>query len=292
MLQQQLGAMQINRIIEYQSSEYVRTSFFPHTTPEDWPQHEQWMKPHAMDPETGNLTLVMQAYLIRTRHHNIIVDTCVGDYKPRPSRASWHMQARGTVPANLAAAGMRPEQVDYVFCTHMHVDHVGWNTRLQDGRWVPMFPNAKYIFARQELAYWEALPRDERTAHFVDSVLPIVEAGQAVLVDNDYALNDEVWLEPTPGHTPAHVSVRLSSNGAQAVITGDMIHSPVQCLEPEWVMRADTDAAQACQTRRAFLERYCDTDVLVCGSHFPAPSMGHIVARDKAFWFQFIGAAR
>jgi glyoxylase-like metal-dependent hydrolase (beta-lactamase superfamily II) len=102
------------------------------------------------------------------------------------------MQARGTVPANLAAAGMRPEQVDYVFCTHMHVDHVGWNTRLQDGRWVPMFPNAKYIFARQELAYWEALPRDEHTAHFVDSVLPIVEAGQAVLVDNDYALNDEV----------------------------------------------------------------------------------------------------
>jgi glyoxylase-like metal-dependent hydrolase (beta-lactamase superfamily II) len=249
------------------------------------------MKPHAMDADTGNLTLIMQAYLVRTRHHNIIVDTCVGDHKPRPSRANWHMQSRGTVPANLATAGISPEQIDYVFCTHMHVDHVGWNTRLQDGRWVPMFPNAKYIFSKKELQYWEALPRDERTAHFVDSVLPIVEAGQAVLVENTYALNDEVWLEPTPGHTPDHVSVRLSSNGAQAVITGDMIHSPVQCLEPEWVMRADTDPVQACQTRRAFLERYCETDVLVCGSHFPAPSMGHIVSRDQAFWFQFVPAA-
>ena len=190
------------------------------------------MKPHAMDPETGNLTLIMQAYLVRTRHHNILVDTCVGDQKPRPSRANWHMQSRGTVPANLAAAGIHPEQIDYVFCTHMHVDHVGWNTRLHDGRWVPMFPNAKYIFSKQEWHFWEALPRDERTAHIVDSVLPIVEAGQAVLVEHDYALNDEVWLEPTPGHTPDHVSVRLASNGAQAVITGDMIHSPVQCLEP------------------------------------------------------------
>ena len=291
MLQQQLGAMQINRIVEYKSSEYVRTSFFPTSTPEDWVQHESWMKPHAMDTDTGNLTLIMQAYLVRTRHHNIIVDTCVGDHKPRPSRANWHMQSRGTVPANLAAAGISPEQIDYVFCTHMHVDHVGWNTRLQDGRWVPMFPNAKYIFSKKELQYWEALPRDERTAHFVDSVLPIVEAGQAVLVENTYALNDEVWLEPTPGHTPDHVSVRLSSNGAQAVITGDMIHSPVQCLKPEWVMRADTDPEQACQTRRAFLERYCETEVLVCGSHFPAPSMGHIVARDQAFWFQFVPAA-
>ena len=240
-----------------------------------------------MDPETGNLTLIMQAFLIRTRHHNIIVDTCVGDNKPRPSRSSWHCNRGARLPANLAAAGMPPEQVDYVFCTHMHVDHVGWNTKLENGRWVPMFPNAKYILSKKELEYWEALPRDERTNHIVDSVLPIVEAGQAVLVDSDYALDDQVWLEPTPGHTPDHVSVHLSSNGVQAVITGDMIHTPVQCMEPEWVMRADTDPAQASQTRRAFLERYCDTDVLVCGTHFPAPSMGHVVPRDNAFWFEF-----
>jgi glyoxylase-like metal-dependent hydrolase (beta-lactamase superfamily II) len=287
MLQQQVGEMLIDRIVEYKSSEYERTSFFPKTTEADWARHQDWMQPHAMDPETGNLTLVMQAYLVRTRHHNIIVDTCVGDNKPRPSRASWNMQTRGTVPANLAAAGVHPEHIDYVFCTHMHVDHVGWNTTLKDGRWVPTFPNAKYIFSKRELDFWNALPRDEKTLHFVDSVLPIVEAKQAVLVEHDYALDDEVWLEPTPGHTPDHVSVHLASKGAQAVITGDMIHSPVQCLEPDWIMRADTQPEQACQTRRAFLERYCETDVLICGSHFPAPSVGHIVARDDAFWFQF-----
>jgi glyoxylase-like metal-dependent hydrolase (beta-lactamase superfamily II) len=185
---------------------------------------------------------------------------------------------------------MPPEQVDYVFCTHMHVDHVGWNNRLENGRWMPMFPNAKYIFSKKELEFWETQPRDDKTAHIVDSVLPIVEAGQALLVGSDYALDDEVWLEPTPGHTPDHVSVRLSSNGVQGVITGDMIHTPVQCLEPQWVMRADTDPAQASQTRRAFLERYCERDVLVCASHFPSPSFGRVVRDGNAFWFQYAKA--
>src|SRR5262249_12465814 len=164
--------------------------------------------------------------------------------------------------------------------THMHVDHVGWNTRLQDGRWVPTFPNAKYIFARKEWQYWEALPRDERTAHIVDSVIPIIEAGEGGFVGEKLSPPGLVRVSPShppPGHTRDHVSVRLSSNGVQGVITGDMIHSPVQCIEPGWVMRADSDSAQACQTRRAFLDRYCETDVLVWGTHFPAPSMGHIV---------------
>jgi glyoxylase-like metal-dependent hydrolase (beta-lactamase superfamily II) len=199
------------------------------------------------------------------------------------------MQARGTVPANLTAAGVHAEQIDYVFCTHMHTDHVGWNTQLQDGRWVPTFPNAKYIFSKAELDHWAALPRSETMEHFYDSVLPVVEAGQAVLVENDHALDDEVWLESTPGHTPDHMSLCLASKGHRAVITGDLIHSPVQCLEPDWTMRADFDPEQARYTRRAFLERYCDVDVLVCGSHFPAPSLGHIVSREDAFWFRFLG---
>lgn len=286
MLQQQLGEMVIHRIVEFESTDFEPLSFFPETTPDDWVEHKAWMQPHAMEPTSGNLILVMQAFLVRTRHHTILVDTCVGDSKPRSHRPSWHMQSRGTVPANLAAAGVHPDQIDYVFCTHMHTDHVGWNTQLQDGRWVPTFPKAQYIFSKKELDYWTALPRNEMMAHLDDSVLPIVEAGQAVLVENDYALDDEVWLESTPGHTPDHVSVRLKSNGVQAVISGDLIHSPVQCLEPDWIMRADYDPEQARRTRRAFLERYCEVDVLVCGTHFPAPSMGHIVARDKAFWFQ------
>jgi glyoxylase-like metal-dependent hydrolase (beta-lactamase superfamily II) len=228
----------------------------------------------------------MQSYLVRTRHHTILVDTCVGDHKKR-QRPSWNMTTSGKFLADLVAAGVRPEAVDYVLCTHLHVDHVGWNTQLRDGRWVPTFPNAKHVFSRQEWDYWAAVHQATPLEHIADSVLPIVEAGQAVFVANDYALTDEVWLEPTPGHTPNHVSVHLASNGVHAVITGDMMHSPVQCAELMWVARPDYDRDLARATRRAFLERYCDTDVLICGTHFPSPSMGHIVPHGDAFRFKY-----
>ena len=121
----------------------------------------------------------------------------------------------------------------------------------------------------------------------LDSILPVMEARQAQLVESDFALDDQVWLEPTPGHTPGHVSIRLASRGAHAVISGDAIHSPVQCLEPDWIMRADFDPNLARTTRRSFLERYCDSGVMVCATHFPEPSIGRVTQRDEAFWFEF-----
>lgn len=172
-------------------------------------------------------------------------------------------------------------------CTHLHSDHVGWNTQLRDGRWVPTFPNAKYIFARTEWEAFEALHRKHPQPQILDSVLPVMEAGQAELVSGDFALDDEVWLEPSPGHTPGHVCVRLGSQGKGAVITGDCIHSPVQCLEPQWKMRADSDAALAKATRRNFLERCCDSGTAVLATHFPGPSIGRIVRRGEAFWFDY-----
>jgi glyoxylase-like metal-dependent hydrolase (beta-lactamase superfamily II) len=141
-------------------------------------------------------------------------------------------------------------------------------------------------------AYWEGVHKQTPQNQIADSVIPILESGQAVLVANDYAINDAVWFESTPGHTPDHVSVRLASGGAQAVITGDMIHCPVQCAEPMWVARPDYNPELACHTRRAFLERYCDTDVLVCATHFPSPSFGHIVPKGKAFHFRYENASR
>jgi glyoxylase-like metal-dependent hydrolase (beta-lactamase superfamily II) len=245
------------------------------------------MEPWALDPVSGNLVLPIQAFLVRTRHHTILIDTCVGDHKPRPLRPFWHMQKLNTFLPRLAAAGVAPEDVDYVMCTHLHTDHVGWNTQLRDGRWVPTFPNAKYIFAEPEWESFEALHRRQPQPQFADSVLPVMEAGQAQLVASDFALDDEVWLEPTPGHTAGHVCVHLASQGAQAVITGDCIHSPVQCVEPGWVMRADVEPALASATRRRFLERYCDSGVKVCATHFPAPSLGRIIQRDDAFWFDY-----
>jgi glyoxylase-like metal-dependent hydrolase (beta-lactamase superfamily II) len=289
MTQYPLGQIVIQRIVESVCTAFEPLSFFPETTPDDWARHRTWMEPRALDPVSGNLVLVIQAFLVRTRRHTILIDTCVGHDKSRPQRRFWHMKKFDTFLPRLAAAGVRPEDVDYVMCTHLHSDHVGWNTQLRDGRWVPTFPNAKYIFARSEWEGFEALHRKHPQPQFLDSVLPIMEARQAELVSGDFALDDEVWLEPTQGHTPGHVSVHLASQGAQAVITGDCIHSPVQCLEPEWIMRADFDPTLARTTRRSFLERYCDSNVMVCATHFPEPSTGHIIQRDKAFWFEYEG---
>ena len=285
MRQHVVGQIAIQRIVESICVEFDALGFFPQTTSGDWEKHKTWMSPWALDPASGNLVLTIQAFLVRTRHHTILVDTCVGDHKPRALRPFWHMQKWNTFLPRLAAAGVAPKDVDYVMCTHLHWDHVGWNTQLRDGRWVPTFPNAKYVFAKAELDSAEALHRKSPQPHFADSILPVIEAGQMLLVSSDFALDDEVWLEPTPGHTPGHVCVRLASQGEQAVITGDCIHSPVQCLEPGWFMRADLDPALASATRRNFLERYCDSGVTVCATHFPEPSLGRIIRRENAFWF-------
>jgi glyoxylase-like metal-dependent hydrolase (beta-lactamase superfamily II) len=287
MTQYPLGQIVIQRIVESICTAFDPLSFFPETTPDDWARHRTWMEPRALDPVSGNLVLPIQAFLVRTRRHTILIDTCVGHDKSRPQWLFWHMKKFDTFLPRLAAARVRPEDVDYVMCTHLHSDHVGWNTQLRDGRWVPTFPNAKYIFARSEWEGFEALHRKHPQPQFLDSVLPIMEARQAELVSGDFALDDEVWLEPTPGHTPGHVCVHLASQGSEAVITGDCIHSPVQCVEPEWIMRADFDPTLARTTRRSFLERYCDSSVMVYATHFPEPSTGRIIQRDKAFWFEY-----
>ncbi len=287
MTQQAVGEISIERIVESVCKEIDPLSLFPGTTSDDWARHRNWMEPRALDPVSGNIVLTIQAFLIRTSHHTIVIDTCVGDHKARPHRPFWHMQKLNTFLPRLAAAGVAPEDVDYVMCTHLHWDHVGWNTQLRDGRWVPTFPKAKYIFAQREWEGWEELHRKDPQPHVVDSILPVMEARQAELVSSDFALDDEIWLEPTPGHTPGHVSIRLASRGAHAVISGDAIHSPVQCVEPGWTMRADFDPTLATTTRRSFLERYCDSGVVVCATHFPEPSMGRITERNKAFWFEY-----
>jgi glyoxylase-like metal-dependent hydrolase (beta-lactamase superfamily II) len=286
MVQRQLGAIRIDRIVESERADFPAAQFFPGTPAEQWAPYRQRLQPWAMDAATQSLILPIQSYVLRTRHHTIIVDTCVGDHKQR-QRPTWNMTSSGAYLKALAAAGVQPEQVDYVMCTHMHGDHVGWNTRLVDGRWVPTFPKARYVMSEKEWTYWMGVHKETPQDRIADSVIPIVEAGRALMVKNDHAISDEVFFESTPGHTPDHVSVRVQSGGARAVITGDLIHSPVQCLEPDWVPRPDFDPGQAAATRRAFLERYCESDVLVCASHFPSPSFGHIVRDGDRFWFRY-----
>jgi len=267
---------------------FDRQAFFPETTEADWASHRHWLEPDALDPVNDAILLPMQSYVVRTSHHTILIDSCIGNDKERPSRPAWHFKSDETYMGALAAHGIDPEDIDFVMCTHLHSDHIGWNTRLENGRWVPTFPNARYIFSEKELAAWRDVGHENFSrVPYEDSVLPIVEAGKAELVSNDFALDDEVWLEPTPGHTPDHLAVALASNGASAVMCGDLVHSPVQCLHPEWVPWPDWDPELARRTRRAFLERYCDTDTLVCTAHFPLPSAGHIVRAGDAFRFMY-----
>ena len=286
-LSYQLGALRIDRLIESEQADpyYDGLKFFPGTSAEDWEKHANWLQPTAMHPVSGYLVFTIQSFLVRTGRYNILVDTCVGDYKHRRN-TMFNMRNEGTLIKRLRTAGVHPAEIDYVMCTHMHADHVGWNTRLVDGRWAPTFTNAKYIFSRKEYDYWKN--SGDPSPEYTDSVLPVVEAGQAVLVDNDYAMNAQIRLESTPGHTPDHFSIHLASDGREAVITGDLIHSPVQCQEPDWIMRADFAPAQARQTRRSFLDSYCETDVLICASHFPSPSFGHIVFRNAAYFFEYL----
>ena len=184
----------------------------------------------------------------------------------------------------LAALGLGVDQIDFVLCTHLHVDHVGWNTRLQDGRWVPTFPNARYVFDRGEYAYWEGENAKAANPVFNDSVLPVVEAGRADLVAGaDFGIGDHLRLMPTPGHTPGHVSVLLGRTGDVASVTGDIIHSPLQARYPDLSIGFDVDAKQSAHSRRAWLERMAETPTICCMTHFPSPSIGRIKRWGEGF---------
>jgi glyoxylase-like metal-dependent hydrolase (beta-lactamase superfamily II) len=175
--------------------------------------------------------------------------------------------------------------IDFVMCTHLHTDHVGWNTRLENGRWVPTFPKARYVFADRELAYWTSRHKHDPAAcpWITDSVLPIVAANRVDIVKSAHAFNDLVTLIPTPGHTIDHYSVQIGKPGADAVITGDMVHSPLQARHPELGMMSDYDSAQAGVSRRELFGRFCDTSTLMCTAHFPSPSTARVVRWKDAF---------
>ncbi|MDP6705901.1 MAG: MBL fold metallo-hydrolase [Alphaproteobacteria bacterium] len=279
------GDIAVERLVEAEGPSFFPAFIFPEHDPDALEAERSWTEPHFYDPASGRFIMSLHSYIIRTAHHTILVDTCVGNDKERPSTKPWHHLQTPWLE-NLGAMGMPPESVDFVLCTHLHVDHVGWNTRLENGRWVPTFPNAKYLFNKTEYAHWEAEAKAEAGADrsgagddcFGDSVLPVVEAGQVLFVEGDHAIDDALQLEPTPGHTPGHVCLNLEAGGARAVFSGDLMHHPVQCAYPEWNSRFCVDPAQSRATRQGFVERHADTDTLILGAHFAAPTAGRIVA--------------
>jgi glyoxylase-like metal-dependent hydrolase (beta-lactamase superfamily II) len=229
------------------------------------------------------LILCFQSYVVKTPHHTILIDSCIGNDKPRPLRPKWNMKTDDIYARALAAAGFSVGDIDYVMCTHLHVDHVGWNTRLDNGRWVPTFPKARYVFDKTEFDYWTGMHAKTPVPPFGDSVLPIVEAKQAEIVRSDYQIGDHTRLLPTPGHTPGHVAFTFGRGKDDAVFSGDLMHSPLQTRYPEMSVKFDVDQVQAATTRRHFMERYCDTDTLCCTAHFPSPSAGKIRRKGNGF---------
>jgi glyoxylase-like metal-dependent hydrolase (beta-lactamase superfamily II) len=278
-----VGDLTIDRIIEQETTFFPALELFPTLTPDLLAQNRDWMrKAGAIDAEDV-LILCFQSYVVRTPHHTILIDSCIGNHKPRPLRPKWHQKSDDSFMGGLKTAGLSVEDIDFVMCTHLHVDHVGWNTKLENGRWVPTFPNARYVFGKTEYDYWADQHAKAEVPPFGDSVLPVVEAKRADIVGNDFALGDHLRILPTPGHTPGHVAFTFGKAKDDAVFVGDIMHSPLQLRHPELSPRFDVDAAQAAVTRKDFLERYCDTDTLCCTAHFPSPSTGKLRGKGSGF---------
>lgn len=271
-------------------------SLLPDATPEALARLG-WLRPHFVTAD-GMLVMSIHALLIETPDVRLVVDTCVGNDKPR------HLPGFSNLATNfldcLRETGWTPESVDGVLCTHLHVDHVGWNTMRVDGRWVPTFRNAKYYFGRREYDFWlstiadggpdAGIPPDVRFAlddqtTFEDSIRPVAEAGLVELVEMDAELAPGVSLLPTPGHTPGHVSVCLESEGERALITGDTFHHPCQIGRPDWRNLFDFSEQEAGSTRMGLLEAFANSDVLVIGTHFATPTAGWITTTASGFEF-------
>ncbi|MBR1138173.1 MULTISPECIES: MBL fold metallo-hydrolase [Bradyrhizobium] len=272
----------IHRIIEQETTFLPAREMFPELTPEMLDAERSALQAaNALDAQ-DTLILCFQSYVVKTPHHTILIDSCIGNDKPR-ARPVWNMKTDDTYMRALDAAGMSVDDIDIVMCTHLHTDHVGWNTRRDNDRWVPTFPNARYLFAQREYDYWVAQNAKAEVPPFADSVLPVVEAKRADIVMDDFAIGDHVRLVPTPGHTPGHVAIALGKGKDDAVFAGDLIHSPLQLAYPELSPKFDVDPAQAAVTRRTFLERYGDTATVCCTAHFPSPSAGRIKRKGNGF---------
>lgn len=273
-----IGEIEIWRVLDWHGLFWPPKELFPNA-PDDVAHIMEALAPGSVDAETGRLILPVQGFLLKTPDHIILVDSCIGNHKTSQTQPFWNNLSGTRFLAALTAAGVAPEDVDYVLCTHLHIDHIGWNTRLEDGRWVPTFTNAKYLMPRAD----EQMMNGRGLAVYEESISPIIEAGQAEFVDGEHHLGDSVSLMPTPGHTAGHVSILLRSEGKEAVITGDAIHSSAQCQHPHWHFKYDRDAQQAVTSRRTLLETCAERGLTVLGSHFTLPSIGHVTSDGNVF---------
>jgi glyoxylase-like metal-dependent hydrolase (beta-lactamase superfamily II) len=277
-----IGDTAICQVEESVQPSFVPKLLFPDSDAEALARHMAWMAPLHFDTAQGKFRTSVRSYLVRTGRHNVLIDTCGGNHKQRPYFPRFHQREHAWLE-RLAQAGVAPEQIDFVMCTHLHADHVGWNTVLQDGRWQPTFPNAKYIMHRAELDRWNPThPAYQIYSHneftWEDSILPVVEAGQAVAVDDGYTLDDVLTIMPTPGHTLAHCAIHLRSQDQRAIFAGDVMHVPLQVYYPHWGTSLDDDPQLGVRSRLHLLESCAENQTLLLPTHF-VPDSGCFIAR-------------
>jgi glyoxylase-like metal-dependent hydrolase (beta-lactamase superfamily II) len=279
MLSWQVGRVKITRIVEMDLP--VPASVIPQATSAEL-RKSPWLYPHFVSEDDTTLHLSVHALLVEAPGMKLVVDTCVGNDRPR--------EITGGLPLatpfmqHLGDVGWSRDGVDVVVCTHLHVDHVGWNTMLENGKWVPTFPKARYLIGRREYDFWRTYDDEEQQTMLGDSVKPIFDAGLVELVELDHVISPEIRLTPSIGHTPGHVSVMIESDGERAVITGDMTHHPCQLAHPDW-MFGDSDPQAAVLTRERLFAEWADQAILVIGTHFAAPTAGRVIRDGAAFRF-------
>jgi len=283
----QVGAVSVRRVAELENIPFAASDIYADQSEDIIRGLKDIFGARHIDPKSLALLLSFHSFVVRSGGRTILVDACVGNHKARPTRPAWHLRD-GAFLADLAAAGVAPEDVDVVLCTHLHADHVGWNTKLENGAWKPTFPNAEYLFAEKEYAHWkqqfDANPTEPLNyGSFEDSVLPVVAAGQATMVAGDHRVESGIYLEPAYGHTPGNVLVHLEGGGDHAILSGDVIHHLVQLAHPDWSTNFCFDGDQSRRTRIGLLESYAGTKTLLLPAHFQAPEYGRIQRDGKQF---------
>lgn len=293
-----IGSTTVTRIEEQVGpNDSTVEKFLADVVRERFDRHLPWMVPVHFDPAADKLITSNHSWLIRSDRHTILLDSCAGNHKERPWLPRFH-QLNVPFLDRLRAAGVAPEEIDIVLCTHLHADHVGWNTRLDNGRWVPTFPRARYLFSRVEHDYWDPGVGDRRATApgragvYDDSVLPVIQSGQAVLLDDRHAIDDRLLVEPSPGHTPGHVVLKLDDGGQRGLFCGDVLHHPVQVWEPGWNTRFCELPDQARATRRKVLEYCCENHALLFPTHFAAPHVAAVEPEGDGFRPEFVAATK
>lgn len=285
-----VGDVTVSRIVEVWDFHDDIHMTMPNATPEEVLALE-WLHPHYATPE-GQQRMNFQGFVVQTPTTTIVVDSCIGAGRERQFEVFSHLP-EGFLE-DLASLGIDRHDVDIVMCTHLHFDHVGWNTYKDPatGEFRPTFPNARYLFGKTEFEAWKHIRNDgiHHPGHMIECVDPIVAAGMADFIEADHRITEELYCEPSPGHTPGHVHVCIDSKGERAVITGDLMHHPMQCAMPERDATFDMDKDAGRASRVRFAEQYTDSGVLIIGAHFADPTAGHFTTDSKGErWFKGLG---